>query len=109
MWLRDEMPDLHAATWKYLLWPDLIFLKLGLEPRIDWSLAGRTMAFDVVQKRWSAEMLETAGIEAEAFAEPIRPGEVVGELSSEAAEQVGLEAGCWRRAAWWWRAAMTSR
>ena len=94
MWLRDEMPDVHAATWKYLLWPDVIFLKLGFEPRIDWSLAGRTMAFDVVQKRWSEQMLETAGIGAEAFAEPIRPGEVVGELSSEAAEQVGLETGC---------------
>ncbi len=94
MWIRDEMPDVHAATWKYLLWPDLIFLRLGLEPRIDWSLAGRTMAFDVVNKRWSDEMLQAAGIEAARFAEPIQPGEPVGELSEQAAEQVGLEAGC---------------
>jgi xylulokinase len=94
MWLRDEMPEVHAATWKHLLWPDLIFLMLGLEPRIDWSLAGRTMAFDVVARRWSDEMLEAAGIEASMFAQPIRPGEVVGELAPAAADEVGLEAGC---------------
>jgi len=94
MWLRDEMPQVHADTWKYLLWPDVILFKLGFEPRIDWSLAGRTMAFDVVNKRWSQEMLEAAGIEVELFADPIQPGEVVGELSARAAESVGLEAGC---------------
>ncbi|MEI6504234.1 MAG: FGGY family carbohydrate kinase, partial [Armatimonadota bacterium] len=45
-WLAQERPDIHKATWKYLLWPDLIAFKLGLEPRLDYSLAGRTMAFD---------------------------------------------------------------
>lgn len=94
MWMRDERPDIHARTWKYLLWPDTILFKLGLPPRIDHSLAGRTMAFDVTRREWSAEMLEVAGIPAEMLAEPIAPGEVVGELSAQAAAEVGLEAGC---------------
>ncbi len=94
MWMRDERPDIHEKTWKYLLWPDLIMFKLGLEPRLDWSLAGRTMAFDVVNKCWSQEMLEAAGISADLLAEPIKPGEVVGELSAKAAELVGLPEGC---------------
>ncbi len=94
MWMRDERPDIHARTWKYLLWPETIMLKLGLPPRIDHSLAGRTMAFDVTRREWSQEMLDAAGIPVEMLAEPIAPGEVVGELSADAAARVGLEAGC---------------
>ncbi len=94
MWMREEMPELHERTWKYLLWPEAIHFKLGLTPRIDHSLAGRTMAFDVRARRWAEEMLDVAGIRAEMLADPIAPGEVVGELSADAAREVGLEPGC---------------
>jgi len=94
MWMRDERPEIHERTWKYLLWPETILLKLGLTPRIDHSLAGRTMAFDVTRREWSAEMLDAAGIPATMLAEPIASGEVVGELSAQAAAEVGLEEGC---------------
>ena len=94
MWLAQERPEVHRATWKYLLWPDAICLRLGLPPRIDHSLAGRTMAFDVVRRQWSEEMLDAAGVSAELFAEPIASGEVVGELSAGAAAEVGVEPGC---------------
>jgi xylulokinase len=93
-WIAQERPELHRQVWKYLLWPDVVFLKLGLTPRLDHSLAGRTMAFDVVRKRWSEEMLGAAGIGAELFAEPIAPGDVVGELSAAVAAELNLPAGC---------------
>jgi xylulokinase len=94
MWMRDERPEVHRQVWKYLLWPDLVFYRLGLEPRLDWSLAGRTMAFDVVNKCWSEEICAAADLSPELFATPIRPGEMVGELSPKAAELTGLPAGC---------------
>ncbi|HCA47363.1 MAG TPA: hypothetical protein DEP45_08360 [Armatimonadetes bacterium] len=94
IWMREKLPKVHRRTWKYLLWPELIQLKLGLTPRIDHSLAGRTMAFNVRTREWSGEMLEAAGIPAEMLAEPIASGEVVGELSEDAASAVGLEPGC---------------
>lgn len=94
MWLAAHLPDVHARTWKYLLWPDIVALKLGLTPRLDYSLAGRTMAFDVAERRWSGDMLQAAGISEDAFAEPIASGEIIGELSPSAAAQVGLPAGC---------------
>lgn len=123
MWFAQERPELHAQVWKYLLWPDLICYKLGLTPRLDFSLAGRTMAFDVVKKQWSAEMLEgpnapetprvggasgpgpdsrdTAasmrplhGLSPDLFAAPIQSGEVVGELTGQAAAELGLADGC---------------
>ncbi len=94
MWMREERPEIHGRTWKYLLWPETILFKLGLQPRIDHSLAGRTMALDVSAREWSVEMLDAAGIPVEMLAEPIAPGAVVGELSAQAAGEVGLEAGC---------------
>jgi len=94
MWLRDNEPQVHAETYKYLLWPDVICSKLGLPARLDWSLAGRTMAFDVTERRWSEPMLEAAEISPELLAEPIRPGEVIGQLPSDAAQQLGLSTRC---------------
>lgn len=94
MWLREHRPEVHKQTWKYLLWPDIIFYKLGLEPRLDWSLAGRTMCFDVVNKCWAEEVLEVAGISSDMLAEPIRPGSVVGQISAEASVETGLPKGC---------------
>lgn len=93
-WLSERRPEVHARTWKYLLWPDLICYRLGLQPRLDYSLAGRTMAFDVVNKTWSTEMLAPTGIAPELFAEPIASGEVVGELAPAVAAELNLPAGC---------------
>ncbi len=94
MWIREHMPEVHEKTWKYLLWPDIVMYKLGLEPRLDWSLAGRTMAFDVVNKTWCGEMLDVAGISSDMFAEPIQPGACVGEISAAASAETGLPKGC---------------
>jgi xylulokinase len=94
MWLREHKPDIYAQTWKYLSWPDAAAMKLGLEPRLDWTEAGRTMAFDVVNKRFSEEVLAAAGVDAGCFAEPIASGKVVGEIGRAASEETGLPVGC---------------
>ncbi len=94
MWLRENEPQVHERAGKYLMWPDLVTLKLGLPPRIDHSLAGRTMALDIRKKQWSPEMLEVAGIDMELLAEPIAPGEVVGLLGAPGAAITGLPPEC---------------
>jgi xylulokinase len=93
MWLREQRPDVHERTWKYLLWPDIVMHRLGLEPRLDYTLAGRTMAFDVAQKTWSDTMLDAAGVSPELFAPPIQSGDVVGEIPGSVAEELGLPKG----------------
>lgn len=93
MWLRDNCPDVHQSTWKYLLWPDVVMHRLGLEPRLDYTLAGRTMAFDIVSKAWSDTMLEAADVSPDLFASPIQSGEVVGVIPQRVAENLGLPRG----------------
>ncbi|MFQ6098367.1 MAG: L-fuculokinase, partial [Armatimonadota bacterium] len=93
MWLRDEMPEVYRRIWKCLLWPDLIWLKLGLEPTIDWTLAGRTMAFDVVNKEWSPRMHETARISPDVWGRPVPSGTILGAIPAKGCEEVGLPRG----------------
>jgi xylulokinase len=63
MWLKKERPDIFNKAKKLLLYEDFTYFKLGLEPTIDYSLAGRTMAFDIRKKKWSDEILSIAGID----------------------------------------------
>jgi len=93
MWLKDERPDIFRKARKFLLYEDFAFFKLGLEPTIDYSLAGRTMAFDVREKKWSEEMFSTAGIDPTVMATPRPSGEVVGEIPAPIAEKLGLPKG----------------
>ncbi len=93
MWLKAHRPDAHRRTWKYLLWPEIVQVKLGLEPRIDYTLAGRTMAFDLIHKCWSACMLARASMSPDMLAEPIQSGDVVGEIPQAKAAELGLPPG----------------
>jgi len=93
MWIRENLPEVFAKTWKFLCYEDLFFHWLGLEPTIDYSLASRTMAFDVIRKQWSDTMLDSAGIDQDLLARSLPSGEVVGELDSSMARDLGLPRG----------------
>lgn len=93
MWLRDERPDIFNKAYKFLLYEDFAYFKLGLEPTIDYSLAGRTMAFDIREKKWSEELFSTACIDPEVMSTPRPSGVVVGEIPDPIAENLGLPKG----------------
>jgi sugar (pentulose or hexulose) kinase len=47
LWLRVARPELWGRARRFLCFEDLLGHRLGLaEPRISWSLAGRTLLFD---------------------------------------------------------------
>jgi xylulokinase len=93
MWFRDNIPRVYNRAWKFLCYEDLFFYRMGLEPTIDYSLASRTMAFDIRKKEWSDTMLDTADIDHDLLAEVAPSGHVVGELGSEMARELGLPSG----------------
>jgi xylulokinase len=90
MWLKKHIPEVYNNTWKFLLFADFILFKLGAKAHTDYSLAARTMAFDIVNKCWSAEILECAGVNEDKFGEPVQAGTVVGEISRSIAKELGL-------------------
>jgi xylulokinase len=93
LWLRDEQPEIFEQTWKFLLWEDLFCCWLGLEPAIEYSLASRTMAFDIHKRAWSERMLETAKISPDRLARAVPAGERLGEIPASVATELGLPRG----------------
>lgn len=90
LWLKNNRPDVFRAATKFLLFADFILFKLGAKPYTDYSLAARTMAFDVINKRWSSKILDCAGISDDKFGTPVLAGTVAGEVSPSIADELGL-------------------
>lgn len=93
MWLRAHEPDVFAAARRFLCMQDFVFHQLGLPPAMDYSLAARTMAFDVNRLAWSSEILELARLEPERLSRPLPSGTALGEIPADSAAMLGLPAG----------------
>ena len=90
MWLMRHDPGLFDRAWKFLYFADLVLFRLGAPPGTDYSLASRSMAFDVVAKRWSPEILRAAGIDGGLFGEAVPSGTVLGRIARDQAEALGI-------------------
>ena len=89
-WLKEHQPDLYQGTHKFLLWGSLVPYMLGAEPEVDFSLANRTLLFDLERGDWSAELLDWAGLDREKLPDTIPSGTMLGRVSRRAAEDLGL-------------------
>ena len=60
------------------------------EAQIDYSLATRTMAFDITGLKWSREMFDLAGIDMKLMSEPVPTGTPAGRITEQVAQETGL-------------------
>jgi len=93
MWLRKNRPHIYRKTWKFLWYEELVLFRLGFPPITDYSLAPRTLAFDIVEKKWSEEILSTARIEIEKFPEVLSSGTMIGKIDKKIANELSLPSG----------------
>ncbi len=70
------------AAHLFLIADYVVFCLTG-EAKIDYSLASRTMAFDIHALKWSGRILEAAGIDAGLLSQPVMAGTVAGGLKPE--------------------------
>jgi len=94
MWLKAHQPKLYRQIWKYPCYEDYATFRMGLPPTTDYSVASRTMAFDVRKKQWSAKVCDWAGIDVSIFSDARPSATIVGELGAKAAAELGLPRGC---------------
>jgi xylulokinase len=90
MWLKKNKPEVFQKTWKFLHFADYILFQLGAGPHTDYSLAARTMAFNIISKKWSSEILDCAGMDEKIFGKPVQAGTIVGNVSQKMAEELNL-------------------
>jgi xylulokinase len=94
MWIKRHRPDLYGRMSRYLTFEDFAQLRMGLQPRIDYSMAARTMAFDIHRKCYSERICRLADVSPDLFSPAVPTGHVVGALGKRAAGELGLAEGC---------------
>ena len=91
LWIKENQPDIWKNCSYFLCFEDLFHYNVGIEPRISWSMAGRTMMFDVIKHQWSSEILEAAGLSDKKLAIPAAPGEITGTIGPEIGMKLGFK------------------
>jgi xylulokinase len=90
LWFRNHRPEVYRKARKFLLAKDFVVFRLTEQWATDFSDASGTNLFDITEERWSSKILEAVGIEEEKLP-PVFPSfTVVGEVTKNAAEEVGL-------------------
>jgi xylulokinase len=74
MWVKQHQPDLYQRTDQFLHWGAFVPYMLGAEACIDFSLANRTLLFDLEKGDWSEALLKLAGIDGDKLLSPFLQG-----------------------------------
>lgn len=90
MWVKDNMPNVYEKTYKFLLWGSFVAYMLGAEAAVDYSLANRTLLFDIEKQSWSEEILCKAGIDPLKMASTVPSDTVIGTVSDSMSAELGL-------------------
>ncbi len=93
LWLKHNDERAWKTARHFLCYEDLLQYRLGVSPAISWSLAGRTMMFDIRSHTWSREILERVGITEGQLANPMPAGSVAGTVGGDVAGRLGLRNG----------------
>lgn len=89
-WIKEHQPKLYQRAHKFLLWGSFVSFMLGAEPVVDYSLANRTLLFDIDREAWSEEILELAGLDRSKLPSTAPSGTVIGTVSDRIASELGL-------------------
>ena len=93
LWLKEHRPEIFKRAWKIVTYGDFILGKLGGEAVIDWTMASRTMAFDLQRRTWASDLLGSLDIDPNLLSRPEPSGVAVGALRRDVAGAIGLEPG----------------
>ena len=93
-WMRDNEPELFEKTAMFLSVPDYISMKMTGIPAVDMSDAGNNQFANIRAGCYDPELLEFAGITEDQLPKLVHSGDVIGNLTAEAAEALGLSTDC---------------
>jgi xylulokinase len=90
LWVRQHEPHVYEKTHKILLPKDYIRLCLTGEYATEVSDASGTLLLDVTHRRWCELLLEKLAIDKSLLPACYESEEVTGQLTSQAAEELGI-------------------
>ena len=90
LWLKSNNGEIYNSTYKFVCWDSYIFKNLGFDFVSDYSVCSRTLAFDIINKRWSEEILNKLNISSDLFPKCLPSGKL-GVLPKELASELGFK------------------
>ena len=91
LWLKENRGDVFGRAERFLCFEDLIQHALGIDPAISWSLAGRTMLFNIRTHAWEDKILNELSITPSHLATPLPSGTGVGTINRDTARGLGFQ------------------
>ncbi|MCD6095836.1 MAG: xylulokinase, partial [Thermoprotei archaeon] len=93
LWIKENLPKIFEKIDTILFTKDYIAYKLCEEKATDYTMASRTMLFDIRKLEWSQRLCEILGIPM-GILPPVKGSwEIVGEVTGKASEITGLPKG----------------
>ncbi len=93
LWVRDNEPRFFDRVRHLLLPKDYLRFKLTGEHATDVSDASGTALFDVVNRRWSFELVDKLELDRSILPRPFESNAIAGLVSKEAAASTSLQPG----------------
>jgi xylulokinase len=93
IWLRENEPEHYNQIAHLMLPKDYVRLQLTNTFGMDVADASGTLLLDVANRKWSNEVVDALGIPMEWLPPLYESNEVVGQLQSDAANEIGLPEG----------------
>ncbi|MGE4541356.1 MAG: L-fuculokinase [Bacteroidales bacterium] len=90
MWIKKHQADIYQQAAHIFLMADYVVYHLTGKAKIDYSLASRTMAFDINELSWKKEIFDAAEIDVDLMSQVVPTGTVAGNMTKEAAIRTGL-------------------
>jgi len=94
LWWKNEKPDVFKKIYKFTVPSVYVAGKLaglkGDDAFYDYTYVTFTGLFDISRMRWSEELSQTFGIPLEKVPKVVKPWEVIGELTADEADKLGL-------------------
>ena len=90
MWIKENMADVFSRVKHICLFADYIGYMLSGNAQIDYSLASRTMAFDINKLEWSKEILQHADIPENILSKVVPTGTSAGRIKKNIAMELGI-------------------
>jgi len=93
LWLRQNEPEIYAQVSKVLLPKDYIRYRMTGAFATEVSDASGTLLFNVAERRWSEEMLQSLNIAREWLPECFESPDISGYITKESAKVLGITEG----------------
>lgn len=91
LWVRRNQPEVYKNTYKFLGTKEYIILRMtGNISCTDYGEAGMGGLFNIKKKDYDEELLNVSQIDRDLLLEPADCTKVMGELTAQAAEEMGL-------------------